>query len=331
MTVLLDWRYVALRNPPNAGVLGVVADVFLLLLLIASYIPQYVRIRRLRSTYGISFYFVLLRSIYATASLSNLLMLAPVFWKVQKCRTTYSPGRCFSENLVLWQIATDWVLSQAILFLYLYYYSTPQSNHRPSSSSSEDGVGQIPVREAARNMAAGVTIAVLVIYLFLLGPSIGFVTSYPIRDPGYYILLQTWSFVLIGASCLLVIISFPTQIYHTYALKRTGALSIQALAIQVPVYILQAVSLATWLELDKSSNFLALYLGAYNAWFNILLSSFWECILLVISMCYVYQARKLHGRASDTVGHQNADESGDYLPDERTHLLRGESSSFTAG
>ncbi|EEH37838.2 hypothetical protein PAAG_00759 [Paracoccidioides lutzii Pb01] len=320
MTVLLDSRYVALRSPPNAGVLGVVADVFLLLLLIASYIPQYIRIRKLRSTHGISFYFVLLRSIYATASLSNLLMLAPVFWNVQKCRTTYSPGRCFSENLVVWQMAADWVFSQAI----------PQSNHRPSSSSSEDGVGQIPVREAARNMAAGVTIAVLVIYLFLLGPSIGFVTSYPIRDPGYYILLQTWSFVLIGASCLLVIISFPTQIYHTYALKRTGALSIQALAIQVPIYILQAVSLATWFELNKNSNFLALYLGAYNAWFNILLSSFWECILLVTSMCYIYQTRKLHGRASDTVGHQNADESGDYLPDERTHLLRGESSSFTA-
>ncbi|EEH19150.2 hypothetical protein PABG_01469 [Paracoccidioides brasiliensis Pb03] len=304
MTVLLDWRYVALRNPPNAGVLGVVADVFLLLLLIASYIPH---------------------------EPFELIDVGSCLLESTKMPDYILAGTLLLENLVLWQIATDWVLSQAILFLYLYYYSTPQSNHRPSSSSSEDGVGQIPVREAARNMAAGVTIAVLVIYLFLLGPSIGFVTSYPIRDPGYYILLQTWSFLLIGASCLLVIISFPTQIYHTYALKRTGALSIQALAIQVPVYTLQAVSLATWLELDKSSNFLALYLGVYNAWFNILLSSFWECILLVISMCYVYQARKLHGRASDTVGHQNADESGDYLPDERTHLLRGESSSFTAG
>jgi hypothetical protein len=94
--------------------LSLICYSLLVLLIVISYVPQYVRIRSFRSTYGLSPYFILFRSLYATSSLANLLVV-PSTWRLQQfCREHDPIGQCLLEMTDHWQGAADWIGSQIL-------------------------------------------------------------------------------------------------------------------------------------------------------------------------------------------------------------------------
>jgi hypothetical protein len=83
-------------------------------LIIISYAPQYLRIKSHLGTYGISPIFILLRSVYATSCLANILVL-PSAWKIQQgCRDKNPTGECMIEMMDVWQFLADWVGSHVM-------------------------------------------------------------------------------------------------------------------------------------------------------------------------------------------------------------------------
>jgi PQ loop repeat len=167
-------------------------------------------------------------------------------------------------------------------------------------------------RTAATIMAVSV-----IFYVFLLAPSLFFAIFPPIRGPGYFIILQTWSFITIGVSTLLALISFLPQIYYTWTLKQLESLSITTISMQVPAYFLLVASLA--LRFGSPSD-AGNYFTAYNVWVNYLITDSQEGILLGLSI-YLAYAMPENNRLSEENGHENTHERADSITDEQTPLL----------
>ncbi|KKA25761.1 hypothetical protein T310_0239 [Rasamsonia emersonii CBS 393.64] len=269
----------------------------LLCIIVHSYVPQYRRLRSCRNTDGLSPSFILLRALSTTANLANLLILPTAYATVGHCRRDYSPGRCVVELVTHWQIAADWICFQGILFLYVRYYGRDEvtSQWSPSSLQSPEIVQEEESSSLGNTRTATAIIAINVILdVLLLGPSLFLNINIPIPSPGYYNLMQIWSFTTIAVSTFLALIYHCPQFYYTGTSKRVGSLSIATLGMQTAVYFLLAVSLGVRYGKLEEEDPWRRYLYAFNIWISYLITGFQACVLLgeCIYVAYVLSAPK---------------------------------------
>ena len=80
---------------------------FILVGILVSYLPQHFRIISLRSSFGLSPYFVLLGTTSTTSSLANILVLPRSIEDASCCREI-SGASCFAALLGILQVGIQW-------------------------------------------------------------------------------------------------------------------------------------------------------------------------------------------------------------------------------
>ncbi|KAL4979268.1 hypothetical protein BDW66DRAFT_157474 [Aspergillus desertorum] len=282
----------------SPGVLNFVLSILIVLGILVSYLPQLIRIAALRSSFGISPYFVLLGTTSGTFALANMVSQRQTLQDAACCKVV-SELSCFAGLLGLLQVATQLLSFFAILALFVVFFPRESS---PNSVARKEG----PTHWTALTVAFICVVHAVIMLIVTL--AIGFR-----KHPA----LQSWSdFCGITAAILASIQYFP-QIYTTLRLGCVGSLSIPMMCIQTPGALVWAGSLAARLGSK-----------GWSTWGILIVTACLQGTLLVLCVFFEYLGpNKGHshdynkGSAPSQSGENTDVRNGD-CPYEETPLLR---------
>ncbi|KAL4873449.1 hypothetical protein BDV12DRAFT_159998 [Aspergillus spectabilis] len=224
-----------------------------------SYLPQLIRIVTLRSSFGISPYFVLLGTTSGTLALANVVSQQSSL-QVAACCKDVSGLSCFSGLLGILQVGTQWLSFFAILALFVIFFPRETEPYLPETQ--KEG----PTYRTALVVAAICIVHAVIMLIVTL--AVGF------RKPSS---LQSWSnFCGITAAILASIQYFP-QIYTTLRLRCVGSLSIPMMCIQTPGALVWAGSLAARMGSE-----------GWSTWGIMIVTAFLQGTLLVLAVFFEY-------------------------------------------
>ncbi|RMZ91886.1 hypothetical protein DV736_g848, partial [Chaetothyriales sp. CBS 134916] len=271
--------------------------------ILVSYLPQHIRIIILRSSFGISPYFVLLGVTSGTCAFANILVL-PTSRADMACCHEISGFACFAGLLGVAQVGMQWSCFGVILLLYLIFF--PRSDTSTKAPHHAD-----PAHPSFRTAVVVAIICVLHAVLVTI-LSCYFVLAHASG-------LQTWANVLGISATVLASIQYFPQIYTTYVLKRVGSLSIPMMCLQTPGSFVWAASLAVRLGPE-----------GWSAWGVYCVTGCLQGTLLVMGIYYEVTNRRREKRdLQERMGLANgsaasaADVEAEVAvpPDEQTPLL----------
>jgi len=104
---------------PNYANFGL--SLLILVGIVVSYLPQHIRIIRLRSSYGLSPYFVLLGTTSGTCAFANILVLPRSRSDIACCREI-DAFPCVAGVLGVAQVGVQWCCFTIILLLFLIFF-----------------------------------------------------------------------------------------------------------------------------------------------------------------------------------------------------------------
>jgi len=198
--------------------------------ILISYLPQHIRIISLRSSFGISPYFVLLGTTSGTSAFANILVL-PRSTRDVACCKEISGLACFAGLLGILQAAAQWSCFIVVLVLFVLYF--PRTNSPTSPSAKPLTTDPL----SSYRTAVLIAIICIVHALIIAITSVFIVVAHPSH-------LQAWANILGIMAAILTSIQYFPQIYTTLRLRRVGSLSIPMMCIQTPGSIVWAASLA---------------------------------------------------------------------------------------
>ncbi|OJJ51513.1 hypothetical protein ASPZODRAFT_148780 [Penicilliopsis zonata CBS 506.65] len=269
------------------GYFNFVLSILILIGILISYLPQHARIISLRSSFGISPYFILLGTTSGTSAFANILVLPQSARDVGCCREINGLA-CFAGMLGIYQVSVQWLCFFIILLLFVIYFPRATSSTSPvEPESAEDG----PSYQTA----------LIVTALCILHAAIIFIISVTlaVRHPSS---LQNWANFLGVMAAVLSSIQYFPQIYTTFRLRCVGSLSIPMMCIQTPGSIVWAGSLAARLGTE-----------GWSAWGVYLVTACLQGTLLGMAVYFEY--------ISPTKKEEGHERSRDLNPSEETPLL----------
>ncbi|KAL4945038.1 hypothetical protein BDV06DRAFT_59315 [Aspergillus oleicola] len=267
----------------SPGILNFILSILIMLGILVSYLPQLVRIAMLRSSFGISPYFVLLGTTSGTFALANMVSQRQSLQDVACCKDV-SGLSCFAGLLGILQVATQLLSFFAILTLFVIFFPRKSSVSPPLSPTQKEG----PTYRTALAVA-GICIVHAVIML-IVTLAVGF------KQPSS---LQSWSnFCGVTAAILASIQYFP-QIYTTLMLQCVGSLSIPMMCIQTPGAFIWAGSLAARLGSK-----------GWSTWGILIVTALLQGVLLVLAVFFEYLGPN-KGHAHDYNKHTVPSQSGE--------------------
>ncbi|KAH8695309.1 PQ loop repeat protein [Talaromyces proteolyticus] len=220
-----------------------VLSLLILIGILLSYIPQHIRIIRLRSSFGISPLFVLLGATSGTSAFANVLTLPESARDVACCREI-SGVSCLAGLLGIFQIGVQCFCFWVILLLFLVYFpratstTDPTASASPAAASPAEGAQTSDRDELpSYRSAVFVTIICIVHAAVILVMSIVFAATQPNH-------LKAWANVLGVMAAILASIQYLPQIWTTFRLQKVGSLSIPMMCIQTPGSLVFVASLA---------------------------------------------------------------------------------------
>ncbi|TPX47079.1 hypothetical protein SeLEV6574_g02849 [Synchytrium endobioticum] len=224
------------RNPAKLYI-----GVFILLGLVVSYAPQLFKIYRIKSSEGLSSYFLGLGMIGTISTWLNTFMLQ--FAAMKCCQTHWSADVCFQNTLGFTQMTVQATCFTALFTLYYSFYPTILK-YRTSPASSI----RVPPTRAKTQYSAAYRSALYVVMICIFFLAIAVITSISTLIVGAHdpnrTAIEGIAGVWGGIATLTGITQFLPQIWHTFSLRRPGALSIETLLMQCPGSFLFAYSLA---------------------------------------------------------------------------------------
>ncbi|KAL5050079.1 hypothetical protein BDW71DRAFT_204140 [Aspergillus fruticulosus] len=266
--------------------------------ILVSYLPQLIRIAVLRSSFGISPYFVLLGTTSGTFALANMVSQRQTLQDATCCKDV-SGLSCFAGLLGILQVATQLLSFFAILTLFVVFF--------PRESSAPPSVPQKgPTYRTALVVALICVVHAVVMLIVTL--AVGF------KKPSA---LQSWSDLCGITAAILASIQYFPQIYTTLRLRCVGSLSIPMMCIQTPGALVWAGSLAARL----GSN-------GWSTWGILIVTACLQGTLLVLCVFFEYLGPNKghsHDYNKDTASSQseeNSDAHDEDGPYEETPLLR---------
>ncbi|KAL4885085.1 hypothetical protein BJY04DRAFT_214964 [Aspergillus karnatakaensis] len=222
-----------------------------------SYFPQLFRIVKLRSSFGISPYFVLLGTTSGTFALANVVSQQQSL-QVAACCKDASGLSCFSGLLGILQIGTQWLSFFAILTLFVVFFPRETEPYLPENEEPGPTYGTA--------LAVATVSVVHAVIMLIVTLAVGF------KQPAS---LQSWSnFCGVTAAILASIQYFP-QIYTTLRLRCVGSLSIPMMCIQTPGALVWAGSLAARMGSK-----------GWSTWGIMIVTAFLQGTLLVLSVFF---------------------------------------------
>ncbi|KAL3493862.1 hypothetical protein BJX62DRAFT_234974 [Aspergillus germanicus] len=236
-----------------------VLSILIVLGIVFSYLPQLIRIIRLKSSFGISPYFVLLGATSGTFALANVVSQQQSLQDLACCKDV-SGLSCFAGLLGILQVGMQWLSFFMMLTLFVLFFPRGTSSTLPETSKEE------PTYRTAL-VVAWICIVHAVIML-VVTLAVGF------RQPSS---LQSWSNFCGVTAALLASIQYFPQIYTTLRLRCVGSLSIPMMCIQTPGALVWAGSLAARLGPK-----------GWSTWGILIVTAFLQGTLLALSVFFEY-------------------------------------------
>ncbi|EXJ92340.1 hypothetical protein A1O3_00890 [Capronia epimyces CBS 606.96] len=293
-------------------------SLFILVGILVSYLPQHIRIIRLRSSFGLSPYFVLLGATSGTCAFANILVLPRSRADIACCRVV-DQFACLAGLLGIAQVGVQWSCFTVILLLFLIFFPRPNTpaeiEAETESSPDTDSlkVGELGPSYRTALLVTGVAVLHAAIIAIL---SFYFVYARPSHAQGWANFLGIFSTVLAS-------IQYFPQIYTTYMLKRVGSLSIPMMCIQTPGSFVWAASLAARLGSE-----------GWSAWGVYVVTGCLQGTLLVMGsyfeiMHHKRERKELQARMAHSNGSMESQTEADpdpppYVSEETPLLLRSE-------
>ncbi|KAL1958285.1 hypothetical protein VTO42DRAFT_4793 [Malbranchea cinnamomea] len=281
-------------------------SIVILLGILVSYLPQHYRIIALRSSFGISPYFVLLGTTAGASAFANILVLPRSANDITCCKEI-NGFSCFAALLGILQIGTQALSFAIILILFILYFPRATPMHVSKAAS------EIPSFRTAIIVVATCIFHAIVTTIF----SLTVVVAYPSFR-------QLAANVLGIMAAILTSIQYFPQIYTTFRLKCAGSLSIPMMCMQTPGGFIWATSLAARLGPE-----------GWSTWGLFLLTASMQGIVLLMAIYYEY-INPQKGAADldtdrqshiwdDSTDAGNLADTEDRPASERTPLLRSSS------
>ncbi|KAI9797145.1 MAG: hypothetical protein M1833_005660 [Piccolia ochrophora] len=269
-------------------------NIFILVGILVSYLPQHYRIITRRSSQGISPYFVLLGTTSATCMFANVL-LQPESRANRKCCNKLSFYECSAALVGVGQVGMQWVCFSCILLLYLIFFPKASPLAPPKA---------LPLAPTYRT-ALFVTLTSVVhgIFTFVLSGSL--VLWRPTAVTPFA------NFLGVFASVLSAVQYFP-QLHTTFRLKAVGSLSIPMMLIQTPGAFLWAGMLASTYGIK-----------GWSTWVVFVITGALQGILLGMGIYYELVARKKKNDKTRRDGSVDVGARHD-TDDEGGHVVEGD-------
>ncbi|PYH89817.1 PQ loop repeat protein [Aspergillus ellipticus CBS 707.79] len=267
--------------------------------ILLSYLPQHVRITRMKSSFGISPYFVLLGTTSGSSAVANVVSQQQSLRDMACCK--YVDGTsCFAGVLGILQVGTQCLCFFIILFLFVLFFPR-NTSHLPKNS---------PTYRSAVIVAAVCIVHALVMLITTLAVGHTRTSS-----------LQAWSNFCGVLAAILASIQYFPQIYTTLRLRCVGSLSIPMMCIQTPGSLVWAGSLAARLGPK-----------GWSTWGVLIVTAFLQGTLLALGIFFEFlgptRGHSHDEHDKDAIPNGSAEEHGTQeefdqdQPSEETPLLR---------
>ncbi|RAK99746.1 PQ-loop repeat-containing protein [Aspergillus ibericus CBS 121593] len=266
--------------------------------ILLSYTPQHVRIITMKSSFGISPYFVLLGTTSGSSALANVISQEQSLQDMACCRVVNGMG-CFSGILGILQVGTQCLCFFIILFLFVLFFPR-NTSHLPKNS---------PTYRTALIVAGVCIVHALVMLITTI--AVGYTRASS---------LQQWSNFCGILSALLASIQYFPQIYTTLRLRCVGSLSIPMMCIQTPGSLVWAGSLAARLGPK-----------GWSTWGVLIVTACLQGTLLCLGVFFEFLGPNrghTHEHDKDATANGSVEEHGQHedfdqdQPSEETPLLR---------
>ena len=189
----------------DSNIIGV--GIFITIGIILTYIPQFLKIIKTRSTFGISIKMIFIGNI---ANFANLFGTFMSDWSKISCCSEVSSKLCGATIVPLFQMASPWLCMFVLYVIYLYYYREEIHYYYEEL-----------IRYFHIYLGTILIITVSGVIVLLALPS----NSSDISEIG-----DVFNII----SVVFCIIQWIPQITTTYKYKEIGSISLLALAMQVP-------------------------------------------------------------------------------------------------
>jgi len=302
--------------PRHHDSLNFLLSIMLTVGIVLSYTPQHYKILKIKSSEGISPYYLLLGGISCTSTVFNLILLQ---WPVVLCCSAWSVGVCFENVLGIIQVVSQWCMFALMITLYLTYFPPSRKyipvyppfsplllTSSPSNSPSPSRLPENMENVMSRPWKVSLTIAFIVASYFLICLALSIVSlilfnnDAEIRDER----VIAFAGVLGGIATLMSMFQFLPQIIKTYRRKAVGAVSISMMCMQTPGTIVLVYSLS----LRPNTNI--------STYLSYIASATLQGILLCLCLYYSYlENRDIENRLIFDDGEAGPE-------DERSRLLR---------
>ncbi|KAJ5095504.1 hypothetical protein NUU61_004860 [Penicillium alfredii] len=288
------------RELASPGFFQPVLSVLIIIGILFSYLPQHFRIISLRSSFGISPYFVLLGTTSGTSAFANILVFPKTSQGVACCREISGPA-CFAGLLGVMQVGMQWLCFFSILLLFVIYFPRATSPTDPVNSVSSSSPNEPTYRTA---------LAVTAICLLHALATVIVSVAFALRQPTA---LHAWANFLGVLSAILASIQYFPQIYTTFRLRCVGSLSIPMMCIQTPGSLIWAASLAA----REGAQ-------GWSIWGVLVVTACLQGTLLVMAIYFEYfgpksQRKAVHHADEDGTPNGTAPERAEAPASEREH------------
>ncbi|KAG7664249.1 uncharacterized protein J8A68_002218 [[Candida] subhashii] len=246
----------------GASTVNLVFSILISFGIILSYVPQYIRIHRKRTSEGLSTNFLLLGSCSSIFTLTNIILISSI---ARHCCSigALDSFNCFNSQLNLIQIGIQCTCAILILVLVLLW---------TRDSIKQDKHEYHRIVQVGKLVALHGAVSLLQV---IIGLSSNKTILYTIANTNGLL------------STLLTVIKYVPQIYTTYQLKHPGTLSIGMMCIQTPGgFIFTATLFFT-----KGSH--------WSSWVSYLVAASLQGFLLTLSIYYEYFKDGGHGHAEE--------------------------------
>lgn len=260
-----------------------------------SWLPQQVTFVVKKSTFGVSFWYILLTQVANWCPFINAVYLS---WDLFHCCASYvSFWDCQKLLLALYQLAISVFSVTCIYICYVIYYDPvgPPDMVEPQNQELDmeysDAVFDItdkamidqPQVDKKRQQGRRTQIIIFIVYYIFtaIAVSVGFVMIFAAGPYSPPILFYSLCITTVGV--LSVLIQFTPQIYVTWKLKSSGNLSLVMLILQAP---------GTWVWLVY-----LIYYETWTTWLSTLVAATQVTILLCQVVYYDFIAKRYKGEA----------------------------------
>jgi uncharacterized protein with PQ loop repeat len=246
--------------------------------IVISYLPQHWRICNLKSSHGLSPFYLLMGGLSSYSNVLNALILQSPY---MGCCTQVTRLQCFLNLLGFWQLLIQW----AMFFIMYQSLQCPHSRARfvlfviyfPEEEKYEE-VSDHLVMTAEWRMSIAAT---MVVTGYMMVAGVGVTIMLLVKGGESEVAVRAAALLGLG-SLSLSLCQFVPQLARTWRLKEAGALSIPALAMQAPGSFVFCYTLA----ISPGTN--------VTTWATYFAGGTLQSSLLLLCLCYRHNHPRRH-------------------------------------